>query len=218
MSLVAGVDGCRGGWLVATLDGRGSLGIDVAPRFEDVLAIGAETVAVDMPIGLLDESVPGGRACDRAARAVLGPRGRSVFSPPLRGHLGAGRFEDVRGLSLQAFRLVPRIAELDALMTPRLQRGVVEAHPELAFAQMCDGTPMAHAKRTVDGVAARRRALRNHGIEPAGAPPAGARRDDVLDACVLAWTARRVLEGRSLVLPGPRPPRDSRGLRMEIRA
>jgi predicted RNase H-like nuclease len=45
------------------------------------------------------------------------------------------------------------------------------------------------------------------------APPA--QPDDILDATVAAWTAPRVVSGVAERLP-PDPPRDRRGLRMEI--
>jgi len=44
-------------------------------------------------------------------------------------------------------------------------------------------------------------------------PPAGAKRDDVLDAVVGAWTARRYVAGAHLTLGGEL---DERDLRMEI--
>jgi predicted RNase H-like nuclease len=40
-----------------------------------------DIIAVDVPIGLLDAYEVGGRACDRAARKLLGvPRASSVFT------------------------------------------------------------------------------------------------------------------------------------------
>jgi predicted RNase H-like nuclease len=36
-------------------------------------------IAIDVPIGLPEVMPPGGRACDRLARRLLGPRGASVF-------------------------------------------------------------------------------------------------------------------------------------------
>src|SRR5439155_4147082 len=84
--LVAGVDGCRAGWVVVLSEGARSE-VTVARDFAGVLGLtrGACVVGVDMPIGLLDAAAPGGRECDRHARRLLG-RGRacSVFSPPAR--------------------------------------------------------------------------------------------------------------------------------------
>src|SRR6266700_814257 len=85
---VAGVDGCRAGWLVVH-GGRAAVCTDFA---EVLTALPDDAVvAVDMPIGLVDEHEPGGRAVDRAARARLGAKRSSVFSPPPRCALEIGR-------------------------------------------------------------------------------------------------------------------------------
>jgi predicted RNase H-like nuclease len=115
---VAGVDGCRGGWVVALHDlGTRTLTLRVLPRFADVLSLSEAPIvlAIDMPVGLLDAAVAGGRACDREARALLGsPRCSSVLTPPVRAALAAhthaaalvgNRASDPFriGISLQAF-------------------------------------------------------------------------------------------------------------------
>src|SRR5690606_994434 len=127
--------------------------------------------AVDMPIGLPDAGV---RGCDLAARARLGARRSAVFPAPSRAVIGARdhaeaivreRAASGRGLSLQAFRLVPKVAELDGLVTPELQHRLVEAHPELAFARRA-GAPAVHPKRTPAGRAERRALLAQAGVAP----------------------------------------------------
>ncbi|MGH2684381.1 MAG: DUF429 domain-containing protein, partial [Actinomycetota bacterium] len=52
--LVAGVDGCRSGWVVAVGPalGRGVIDVSVVPCLSDVLALDVAVVGVDMPIGL----------------------------------------------------------------------------------------------------------------------------------------------------------------------
>jgi len=199
-ALFVGVDGCRAGW-IASCRGQER----VFATFREVLSShrGA-TLAVDVPIGLAD----GDRACDKAARARLGPRRASVFPPPSRAQLAATRRPSNMGA--QAWNLVPRIREVDALMTPRLQRRVFEAHPELAFAAFA-GAPMPHAKRTPAGARERVRALGLAGARPA--VPRGAKLDDVLDAKALALQARRIAMGVATRLGGEK---DARGLRMEI--
>jgi predicted RNase H-like nuclease len=86
--------------------------------------------------------------------------------------------------------------------------------PELSFAELT-GAPMPAHKRTAAGRAAREQALRSvFGDQGAlEALPAGAKRDDVLDALIGAWTARRHAAGRHRQLGGET---DERGLRMEI--
>ena len=78
---VLGVDGWRGRWVAARLDGR-SVTLSVLPDAAAVLAVGdVALIGIDMPIGLSDD---GPRACDVAARKLMGRAGSSVFPAPLR--------------------------------------------------------------------------------------------------------------------------------------
>ncbi len=195
-----GIDGCPAGW-IAVSQGR----VKVGP-LADVLRGAPRPVALDMPLGL----DAGDRPCDKAARALLGPRRASVFAPPSRAALAAEAWSPGLGLSKQCYHLLPRMREVDAWITPARQRRVHEAHPELAFALMA-GRPMRHPKRTPEGRRERMRALGP--LAPKEGPPAGARWDDLLDACALLWSADRLARGEALRLGGEH---DARGLRMEI--
>jgi predicted RNase H-like nuclease len=203
---------------VGRVDDRGMPSISVVGSFLELAARVRRgelaAVAIDIPIGLPER---GGRACDVEARALLGPRRSSVFPAPVRAVLGCttwfeanakARATDGRGLSRQVFNLLPKIAEVDAAISPRQQRRIVEAHPELCFASMA-GTPLAAPKRTAGGRAARESLVGVPAVRPAGAAP-----DDVLDALAALWTARRVALGREQRLGDNA--RDARGLRMEI--
>lgn len=199
--------------------------------FRDVLAL-PETpavLAVDMPIGLLDRPRPGGRACDREARKLLG-RGRasSVFTPPTRPGLSALAYADVSrvngtGMSKEAFNILPKIREVDEAIAATDQERVFETHPELAFAHL-SGAPMRHSKRTAAGRRDRARLLRRIFTSAFQDPvrlrlehgAAYVALDDVVDAYVLAHVADRILRGSGARLPASDPPLDARGLRMEI--
>src|SRR3989442_6753723 len=86
-------------------------------------------------------------------------------------------------------------------MTPRLQRRVREAHPEVSFA-LLNGAPLLFAKKSADGEAERRGLLNPIFGEIRGVP--GAARDDVLDAYALLWSARRARRGNAPVPRGDR--------------
>jgi predicted RNase H-like nuclease len=191
---------------------------DVVARLE----CGALAAAgIDIPIGLPER---GPRRCDLEARRMLGPRRSSVFPAPLRGVLGARSYGDAlararalsgRGLSRQVFGIPSKVGEVERLVTPERQHRLVEVHPEVSFAVLAQG-PMAHAKKTPDGRAERLEVLR--AMFPdlddrVRTRLTGAGTDDVLDAFVVAWSARRWL-ARSHVQLGGEP--DGRGLRMEI--
>ena len=234
---VAGVDGCRGGWLVilCAVAKQTKSPVRVVSHFcvefKAVLDLPEHPVAiaVDMPIGLLEQAVPGGRDCDRQARALLGrPRASSVFSPPARPALGARRYGEVAklngaGLSKESFNILPKIREVDAVLSAADQRRVFEVHPELVFAQLA-GAPLHHSKKTITGRRLRSRLLR--GIYGNMLPHAARVRfshglrhvalDDVYDAAVLAYAAWRIHSGHARRVPAGEPPRDARGLRMEI--
>nr|WP_204332221.1 DUF429 domain-containing protein [Geodermatophilus sabuli] len=199
-----GVDGWRGAWVGALLDGRRVTLLALA-GVPDVLAVpGVELVAIDMPIGLPEDGV---RACDVLARRLLGPAGSSVFPTPVRAVLTTDDYAEARAISrahtdpprapsAQAFQLVKSIRALDdALGDPPTDR-VVEVHPELAFRAMSE--VVRDRKGTARGTAQRLHALRpvmdvEHALLTA---PVGVPMVDALDACAAAWSARRLAGGR----------------------
>ena len=226
MTHVAGLDGCRGGWVVVHLDTCGrTLRIDLAEAWAALDPAASALAAVDMPIGLADR---GPRACDLAARALLpGARKPSVFPAPRRYMLDCpdwaaahalGRRREGRGLSKQTWNITGKIAEIDRAIRPADQDRLFEAHPELLFHHLNAWRALPRKTRP-EGQEARRALLARCGLElPERLPAAlrgAARLDDLLDAAACALVAERILKGTAQRLPDD-PPRDSRGLRMEI--
>ena len=200
---VAGMDGCRAGWVTFKVEVPSlATSVDVVDianllsrRPEDLLCL-----AIDIPIGLLD----GSRACDLAARKLLGqPRGTSVFAAPCRAALSAtthaaasqiNHDKTGRGLSQQAYGIVPKIKQVDDAITPECQHWAFEVHPEVCFWALNKRRPMTHNKKTKDGASERIAVLRPIFPEierhlSIRAPRVGA--DDLLDAASAAWTALR---------------------------
>jgi predicted RNase H-like nuclease len=209
---VAGVDGCRDGWVVATDDG-----VAVSRSFATIAAANFDLVAVDMPIGLPDAW---GRAADRAARTYIRPRGSCIFPAPPRVLLAFEAYADAnaaskatfdRGLTRQSFNLFAKLREVDAVIDATNQTRFAEASPECSFRALTD--TVLPPKRTSEGRQVRRAALEAE-FGPIVARLPGARPDDVLDAYALLWTARRHVAGTSLCLAGDDT--DSRGLVMRI--
>jgi predicted RNase H-like nuclease len=180
-------------------------------------------VAVDIPIGLASDRQ---RLADVEARRQLGARRSSVFPAPVRSVLAASSYAEAcalsraacgKAISKQLFNILPKIREVDALVTPARQRRLFEMSPELSLAILA-GAPMEHAKTTAAGRAERMRVLGDvFGHEQlehhAHHIPAGAAMDDVLDAFAGAWTAQRYAAGTHVRLGGEV---DERGLRMEV--
>jgi predicted RNase H-like nuclease len=217
MARMAGIDGCRAGWVVVT-----DRFADVVPTFADVIAALPDDtiIAVDIPIGLEARYAPGGRECDRLARRLLGrPRGSSVFPAPPRSGLGARDLPtaQARGwpATLQGLNILPKIEEVDAVMTPVLQARVFEAHPELGFSALNGGRPLLPNKRTRAGRDQRWELLEDAGITRPLRPHRGEAEDDLIDACAELWIAGRLARGEAVRVPRD-PPHDARGLRMEI--
>ncbi len=215
-----GVDGCRGGWLAASVV-HGAVAWRWTRDIGEVLDGARERVGIDIPIGLPER---GPRACDVEARRVVGPRASSVFPAPVRGVLAATSYPDARALlaaagagsmSAQAFALVPAVRAVDAVMSPAQENRVAEVHPEVSFALLA-GTPLP-PKRSVPGAAARIAALQRWlpgVLDALREVPARARLDDALDALVVAWSASRWARGDARVLGDGA--RDARGLLMRI--
>jgi predicted RNase H-like nuclease len=104
---------------------------------------------------------------------------------------------------VQAFHLVPKILDVDAFVRGGPPVTVLEAHPEVSFAEL-DPTCVVPSKATSEGRAVRQVALRRAGLEsPPYLPGRGYGPDDLLDACVVAWTARRYADGTAYSLPDP---------------
>ncbi len=225
---VAGVDGCKAGWLVVRTDATWRLrilDISTATSFEELLerTNDCTAVAVDVPIGL-PSSDP--RRADILARQAIGPRRSSVFPAPMRATLGATTYQEAcelsqracgRKLSQQAFAILPKIREVDGLMTPELQDRLLEVHPEVSFCALNGHQSLEFWKRKPEGAKERLRILASAYEDdlPALAAPKGAALDDLYDACAAAWTAGRIAYGTAQHLPD-KPEFDARGLRMEI--
>lgn len=191
-ALVAGVDGCPGGWLVVVrpLDDPAAAVAMIVPAFAEVIA-GLEgqgpwpiegrlaAIAVDIPIGLPEVGAIGGRAADREARAGLGARQSAVFAVPARAavmemnyaracEVAFAHSDPPRKVSKQTFFLFPKIREVDRLVTPELQSRVVECHPEVAFWGINGGRALDEPKKVKSrpyppGLALRRRLLAGEG-------------------------------------------------------
>ena len=191
------------------------------------------TVCIDIPIGL---SSDGFRACDRAARQLLGKRSSSVFPVPPRLALAPLTYEEInlaskahcgKGVSKQAFYLLPKIRETEALLRSSDSDDLVwlETHPELCFSSFNGAVPMEHAKKTDAGFRERKRILSRQ-IQTrtvdrlirnlmASVPRSQCVRDDMMDALVCGVVARLDATNRDCLPPGEQE-FDEVGLPMRI--
>jgi predicted RNase H-like nuclease len=175
-------------------------------------------IAVFAPIGLLDKPDPGGRLCERAGRALLGPRRGAIRSAPSWLAVERADEQGVLGLDAVTAALMPHYIEVANEMAPYRQRTVFEVHSELSFFQLNDDSPLESSKRSAAGRAERRQLVQRRipnveRILDASLP--GVHSPQLLDAAACLWTARRILARAVTRLPAD-PVWDSHGLRMEM--
>lgn len=150
---------------------------------------------------------------DVLARQALGPRRSSIFMTPVRATLAHLAYAEAsaenmrltnKGISRQAFGLIPKIRQVDEWVCHAGAR-VVEVHPELSFAELA-GAPLSTRKTTWAGAVERHRLLAGARIDlphDLGGVGEQVAIDDVLDAAAAAWTAQRVAYGQARCLPDP---------------
>ena len=217
MSVIRGVDGCKGGWLCLSVRPGGTepsatvFNVDA----RDLFAQEALITAIDIPIGLPSN---GPRVVDVKARGLLGPLKSSVFPAPVRATLNERSYEEACGksyaacgkkLSKQTFAILPRIREVDLRLheSPDLLNSVREVHPEVCFVYWNGGRPLKHPKTSGFGFSERIELVRNVFVT---APERvrnevsrhDATDDDILDAFAALWTAQRIYDGRAMCIDG----------------
>jgi predicted RNase H-like nuclease len=233
MMFVVGVDGCRRGWLAVSLSRDGTSECRIFPDMASLWTAyrRAALILVDIPIGL--PKAANDRACDKAAREVLGPRRASVFPVPCRAAVYAPDYDAAikinvrltgKGIFRTTWNLIPRMRQVDEMLQADPgARGVIrEAHPELLFWGLNQKRPMASYKKDAAGEAERLEVLqrvypgaKSHFLEiKKTLPPKSAAPDDLLDALAVAITG--FLGGTRLQTLPPSPERDSMGLPMEM--
>jgi predicted RNase H-like nuclease len=234
--MIAGVDGCHAGWVVALADGwpcPRPPEFRICPTFRDLLdaAAGCPVIAVDMPIGLPSGAQP--RRCDQIGRVMLGSTAASrLFHAPPRPALLArdpAEFQRMhraltgRGAGYPVWGLVRKLRDVDSVMTPDVQGRVYEFHPELAWQNLAGQALLS--KHTAGGIAQRQDLLRAYVpcLHEITQPRDALRRkhaalDDLLDALVGLCVAQAIAAGPdySRCIPAGEPERDDHGLRMEI--
>ena len=196
---VAGLDGCRGGWVCVWWDGGDGIGASRIDDLEDLFAgpLAPDLAAIDIPIGLPDRAGAGGRTAERLVRPKLGMRQSSVFSVPSRVAVEAGgegaeaeRYARIcataratsdppRAISKQCFHILPKILEADRLLRarPDLQARLFECHPEVSFWAMNGQSEVPEPKKVKGRASEAGLDLRRSLLREAGLPVAGMTRE-----------------------------------------
>jgi predicted RNase H-like nuclease len=241
---LAGVDGCKAGWIAVFVRPTGGYARPrIFSRFADVLTAPERPriVVVDIPIGLLRRSELKGRAPERIVRPLIQKRGSSVFRVPSRAAIYAGidpsvpdeqerwansrkiarnSSVDCKAFAKQGFYLFGKIVEVDRLLRARkqLRRRIHESHPEVAFWMLNGKRMLPEPKTTTRGIMLRRQILLTAGFSLGSVTLArlkGATKDDLLDALACAAVARRIQVGKARRFPS-QIKRDPCGIPMAI--
>jgi predicted RNase H-like nuclease len=224
---VVGADVTRGRWAAVVLRGGRFAGALVASNLDELSrqVPDAAVIAIDIPIGLASGAGDWPRPCDPVARKFVGPRGSSVFTAPPRPVLDASSYAEAnalhrqltgKGISQQSWALRAKILEVEDFIRRHPELTVVEVHPEVSFCSL-KGGPLNDPKKTQDGEALRRRLLAGAGVTLPHDLPEPVRKvphDDILDAAVAAWSARRFTAGDAGCLGASilRPSAETRGV------
>lgn len=238
--ILAGIDGCRAGWfaVISSLSAPDAppctwqlsslVAEDIATLMAAPLLQVVTCVAIDIPIGLHADRP---RACDALLRKALPGKAASVFSAPIRPVLDCEAYAEAnacskeaigKGLTKQAWNIVPKIRDVDRWITPARQSMMIEAHPELGFARL-NGAPLLSRKATPEGQQGRLNALDAAGLTQAPAILAEARErykvsklknDDILDALVNLLAAQAAVLGTGVRFEAGET--DARGLRITV--
>ncbi len=213
MATAAGIDACRGGWVMALIAAEPGGGSDVvvASNVGDLLdrcrRSRVAAVGIDIPIGFAPE---GNREAEGLARARLGRRSSTLFPSPAHRVLAIDDWAEAlavnrriagKGMSKQSFHLLAGSREVRAALAPTEQPWCSEVHPETSFTEMNNGRPLV-SKYTDEGRKQRRELIASlvAADAPAAIDSAGAPTVDALDAYAAAWSASRLARGEADVL------------------
>ena len=209
---VVGLDACPSGWIAVLLDGA-TVNAHHLTSIIELAALGPfDAIGIDIPIGF---PTSGYRACDQAGKELLGARASTLFHVPVREAMAAATHEEASaiarhrsgaGLSRQSYGLRAKIFEVEA-WAPSAPAPLYEVHPELSFRTLAGR--VLESKKTWAGIVSRHVALRDAGIDLTTIPTSVGRRaqpDDVVDAGVVAWSARRLASGEAECVGMPPAP------------
>lgn len=229
---VAGVDGCKGGWLaVFFIDQK--YGFGLFPGFVDLIQTqpALERIFIDIPIGL---SSPGfSRTIESLLRKELVKRSSTVFNVPCRKAVyepdaAKSRMLNLqvekKSLSEQSLNIRHKIREVDEYLQKGLERPeLLESHPELCFKYLNQGRVVLTKKSRPEGISERLSIIRGMDIELYGIykemlqsiPASLAKKDDMLDAMCLCL-ANKLAIGKGLGYFQDKNRQDERDIQIRI--
>ena len=221
--MIVGADGSSSGWVVAAKNRCGKIVIKEVGSIQAIFEHwDVQTLAIDMIIGIPEQTQRGGRRAEREARKLLSPRGAVVFSTPCRAAVYASDYVQALelsrqsspqniGLSKQSYNITPKIRELDLFLRKHSKQRdcIFEVHPELSFWEM-NKREQIPTKHSPEGRKKRMELLEEQGLLQQRSVSI-----DEMDALACLYSAIRIQSNQADCVP-LEPVQDAFGLSMQI--
>ena len=221
-----GVDWMKGKWIAVELcnDIVRSYTFDsieeLCKKYEN-----ADSILIDVPIGLPENLEQSEQRPDKSARAYLknAHRKSSIFPVPLRPMVYADNQKEFWNIAKslnakttpQSYAIIKCIRQVDEFLQNNSdwKNKLLESHPECAFQALNNGYGLEFSKHTDEGIELRTKILSKYikNIKNLLMMTSKDAREDILDACCLAVTAKLGFKSIS-----ENPKLDSKGLKMQI--
>ena len=229
---VVGIDGCKGGWIAASIC-NDELKIEKFTSINEIVEnIYFDIALIDMIIGLPDKEHQ--FRPDKQARKILKflSLSSTVFPAPCRNAVYKETREEQnqenlkefgKKLTLQTMAIIPKIREVDEFLLKHedYKKRLMESHPEVYFVSF-SGWNLS-SKHSASGIISRVELLAKHlpqvtlDFVETEAKKNKCNEDDVVDAICLAVTARLHMRKKTERLPLEySPKKDAKGLPMQM--
>jgi predicted RNase H-like nuclease len=216
LPLVIGIDGCKAGWFAVWHSQDETIETAIFPSISNLKDFFVEfnqfIIGIDMPV-ILSEVMP--READQLARKLLSKKASSVFTAPTPKMLDQPNYEKAclisknligKSMSLQSWYLFPKIKDVQTILHYKNIK-VFEIHPELSFRAMNNEKVILESKKTTEGFEIRKSLLDKHFLDfnfdviRNKYQKKDVMDDDILDALVVLWSAKRIVNDQALYLP-----------------
>lgn len=227
-----GIDVCKGKWIAVCIKddgfevGKFNSIDEICAEYED-----ADSMIIDMPIGLLDNSSK--HRPESQARKYLKGKTSSIFNTPCRKAVYCDDYESACsinrevlgvGLAIQSYAICSKIREVDEFLNNHSdwKNRLLEGHPEICFAKINGDKAVLENKTKEEGQKKRLEILSKYYSDSEKVVekflyevPSRKKIDDVIDALCLAVTGVLGLKYGLKSIP-ENPETDNNGLKMQM--
>jgi predicted RNase H-like nuclease len=213
---VIGIDGCKSGWFAVWQNQDEVIDTAIFKSLNNLKDFFIESnqliIGIDMPV-ILSEVMP--READQLARKLLSKKASSVFTAPTPEMLDQPNYEKAsliskrligKSMSLQSWYLFPKIKDVQTVIDCENIK-LFEIHPEVSFRAMNNEKVILESKKTAEGFDIRKSLLDKHFLDfnfdviRNKYQKKDLMDNDILDALVVLWSARRIVNNQASYLP-----------------